>query len=140
MTIDEAKSMLIARASCIDNQCKGIYEDCNESLCDNCFLCYAQGTNGEQIKLLRQCAEWLEELKAYKEIGTVEGYKSAIECYTEEYNRRKSKEQYNKAIDDFICNIEKDARYEHPIEVIEVDRCRYIAEQLKVGDIDGKNY
>ena len=49
----------------------------------------------------KQIAEWLEELKAYREIGTVEGYKSAIECYTEEYTRRKSGEQYNKAIDDF---------------------------------------
>ena len=52
-----------------------------------------------------QLAEWLEELKAYKEIGTVEGYKSAIECYTKEYLLRKNlqdqiKEQYNKAIDD----------------------------------------
>ena len=52
-----------------------------------------------------QLAEWLEELKAYREIGTVEGYKSAIECYTKEYLLRRNlqdqiKEQYNKAIDD----------------------------------------
>ena len=52
-----------------------------------------------------QLADWLEELKAYKEIGTVEGYKNAIECYTEEYLLRRNlqdqiKEQYNKAIDD----------------------------------------
>lgn len=49
-----------------------------------------------------QLAEWLEELKAYREIGTVEGYKNAIECYTEEYTIRKSDIQYNKAIDDFV--------------------------------------
>ena len=52
-----------------------------------------------------QLAEWLEELKAYREIGTVEGYKNAIECYTREYLLRRNlqdqiKEQYNKAIDD----------------------------------------
>ena len=52
-----------------------------------------------------QLAEWLEELKAYREIGTVEGYKSAIECYKKEYLLRRNlqdqiKEQYNKAIDD----------------------------------------
>ena len=52
-----------------------------------------------------QLAEWLEELKMYKEVGTVEGYKNAIECYNEEYTRRKSNEQYNKAIDDFAENI-----------------------------------
>lgn len=43
---------------------------------------------------------------------------------------------YNKAIDDFIYNIEKDSRYQHPIDVIEVDRCRYIAEQLKEGETE----
>ena len=47
-----------------------------------------------------QIAEWLEELKAYREIGTVEGYKNAIECYTKEYMIRKSNIQYDKAIDD----------------------------------------
>ena len=33
-------------------------------------------------------------------IGTVEGYKNAIECYTKEYTIRKSNIQYDKAIDD----------------------------------------
>ena len=47
-----------------------------------------------------QLAEWLEELKAYREIGTVEGDKNAIECYTKEYMIRKSNIQYDKAIDD----------------------------------------
>ena len=49
-----------------------------------------------------QRVEWLEELKEYKEVGTVEGYKSAIECYNEEYTMRKSNKQYNKAIDDVM--------------------------------------
>ena len=45
-----------------------------------------------------QLAEWLEELKAYREIGTVEGYKNAIECYTREYTIRKSNIQYDKYV------------------------------------------
>ena len=36
----------------------------------------------------------------YKEVGTVEGYKRAIELYNEEYTMRKSNKQYNKTIDD----------------------------------------
>ncbi len=36
-----------------------------------------------------QFAKWLEELKAYKDIGTVQGYKDAIKAYNEEYNLRK---------------------------------------------------
>ena len=67
MTIDEAQIMLKAKAKCIERICKGIYEDCNEQKCDNCDLCYAQGTNGEQIELMLQCAEWLEELKELRE-------------------------------------------------------------------------
>ena len=54
-----------------------------------------------------QLAEWLEELKAYEAIGTVEGYKNAIECYTREYTIRKSNIQYDKAIDDFVHECDK---------------------------------
>ena len=53
--------------------------ECNRADLD---LSYAE--DNEQV------AEWLEELKAYREIGTVEGYKNAIECYTKEYMIRKS--------------------------------------------------
>ena len=60
-----------------------------------------------------QLADWLEELKAYREIGTVEEYKSAIECYTKEYLLRRNlqdqiKEQYNKAIYDALSVVEWD--------------------------------
>ena len=40
-----------------------------------------------------QLAEWLEELKAYREIGTVEECKNAIDWCTEEYD-----EEYNEDI------------------------------------------
>ena len=91
-----------------------------------------------------QLAEWLEELKAYREIGTVEGYKSAIECYTEEYTRRKSNEQYNKAIDDFVQKVK-----EHQYVLSDVINSKdygmftvgieQIAEQLKAGGMNEYN-
>lgn len=89
MTIDEAQIMLKAKAKCIERICKGIYEDCNEQKCDNCDLCYAQGTNGEQIELMLQCAEWLEELKAIKSDG-----------FTDNLLNMGFTKGYNKAIDD----------------------------------------
>ena len=89
MTIDEAQIMLKAKAKCIERICKGIYEDCNEQKCDNCDLCYAQGTNGEQIELMLQCAEWLEELKAIKSDG-----------FTDDLLNMGFTKGYNKAIDD----------------------------------------
>ena len=75
-----------------------------------------------------QLAEWLEELKAYREIGTVEGYKSAIECYTEEYTRRKSNEQYNKALDDIVTIIKERVGMDWEWDFCFIEQ---IAEQLK---------
>ena len=70
--------------------------ECNRADLD---LSYAE--DNEQV------AEWLEELKAYRAIGTVEGYKNAIECYTKEYMIRKSNVQYDKAVDDFVHECDK---------------------------------
>lgn len=93
-----------------------------------------------------QRAAWLKELKAYREIGTVEGYKRAIECYTEEYTIRKSNEQYNKAVHDVAeklifkavcegcsgcCNCYEESRQN---ECEDYNAYMKIAEQLKVGD------
>ena len=91
MTIDEAQIMLKAKAKCIERICKGIYEDCNEQKCDDCDLCYAQGTNGEQIELMLQCAEWLEELKAIKSDG-----------FTDNLLDMGFTKGYNKALYDFV--------------------------------------
>lgn len=91
MTFEEAQIMLKAKAKCIERICKGIYEDCNEQKCDNCDLCYAQGTNGEQIELMLQCAEWLEELKAIKS-----------DRFTDDLLNMGFTKGYNKALDDFV--------------------------------------
>lgn len=85
MTIDKA----IAQAKERADKNSDCWKHCIAA--NNCKTCEKEH---EQI------AEWLEELKAYREIGTVEGYKNAIKCYTEEYMIRKSNKQYNKAIDD----------------------------------------
>ena len=76
--------------------------ECEASKYDMCDsyesqVAYQEGKCAEEHE---QLATWLEELKAYREIGTVEGYKNAIECYTREYTIRKSNIQYDKAIDD----------------------------------------
>ena len=93
LSIDEA----IAKHRKIAETQKTLYDACVLKECNKHFLRKAE--EHEQL------AEWLEELKAYREIGTVEGYKNAIECYTKEYLLRRNlqdqiKEQYNKAIDD----------------------------------------
>ena len=45
---------------------KGIYEDCNEQLCDKCDLCYAQGTIGEHIESVELAITALKDKIALK--------------------------------------------------------------------------
>ena len=92
LSIDEA----IAHAREVANTQKGKSGICFQTglECEHFSDCLKCAEEHEQL------AEWLEELKAYREIGTVEGYKNAIECYTKEYMIRKSNIQYDKAIDD----------------------------------------
>ena len=122
MTIDEAQIMLKAKAKCIERICKGIYEDCNEQKCDNCDLCYAQGTNGEQIELMLQCAEWLEELKAIKSDG-----------FTDNLLDMGFTKGYNKALDDFVKFASDMPTVEEDDGTIRPMWLEEMAEQIKRG-------
>ena len=123
MSIDEA----IAHAREVADTCE--YEASKYDLSDSyeSHVAYQEGKCAEEHE---QLAEWLEELKAYREIGTVEGYKSAIECYTEEYTRRKSNEQYNKALDDIVTIIKERVGMDWEWDFCFIEQ---IAEQLKAG-------
>ena len=61
MTESEAIEKLRAYYNCQRLQAKGIYEDCNDELCDNCNLCYAQGNVGEHIKSIDIAIQALEK-------------------------------------------------------------------------------
>lgn len=61
MTENEAIEKLRAYHKCQRLQVKGIYEDCNEKLCNNCDLCYAQGNAGEHIKSIEIAINALEK-------------------------------------------------------------------------------
>ena len=79
MTESEAIEKLRAYHKCQRLQVKGIYEDCNEKLCDNCDLCYAQGNAGEHIKSIEIAIQALEEVQKYRAIGTPEECQLAVE-------------------------------------------------------------
>ena len=61
MTEREAVEKLRAYSKCQLLQVKGIYEDCNEKLCDNCDLCYMQGTAGEHREAIDMAIQALEK-------------------------------------------------------------------------------
>ena len=73
MTESEEIEKLRAYLKCQSLQVKGIYEDCNEQLCDNCDLCYAQGTVGEHIKSIEMAINALEKQipkkVSYEDVG-----------------------------------------------------------------------
>lgn len=52
MTIDECVKMLIAKIECMKRETSGIDTDCNAQKCDDCSLCYEQGTIGKQKEAL----------------------------------------------------------------------------------------
>ena len=93
---------------------------------------YCMNPCEECVKECKQLAEWLIELKAYREIGTVEECKGCV---------FEILEAYNKAIDDFKQKIlEKAPRnYVGDLELggsvsfLSANAVTKIAEQLKVG-------
>lgn len=53
MSIDNCTKMLIAKEKCMERETSGTDTDCNFHNCDECSLCYEQGTMGEQKEALK---------------------------------------------------------------------------------------
>ena len=62
----DALEKLSAYCKCQKLQVKGIYEECNEERCDDCDLCYMQGTNGELIESIEIAIKVLKNQIASK--------------------------------------------------------------------------
>ena len=61
MTESEAVKKLRAYLKCKAREVKGIYEDCNNKRCDDCDLCYMQGTTGEHMTAIGIAIQSLEK-------------------------------------------------------------------------------
>ena len=113
MTIDEAIALVKIERECI------IRADVCDRKCEKCDLVQ---DSGKLIDMYEQLVELLEELKSYREIGTVE------ECRNSVLNISKA---YNKAIDDFLREIKIDViATTFGLRICDAER---IAEQLKAG-------
>ena len=60
MKKQEAIKMLTVKVECMRRETSGIDVDCNSRNCDNCELCYAQGTMGEQQEALTMAISALQ--------------------------------------------------------------------------------
>lgn len=98
MTESEAIEKLRAYHKCRILQVKGIYEDCNEKLCDNCDLCYAQGNAGEHIKSIEVAINALEKQIEMKK------YCDENDCADCPYHNTSLKD--NRCMNDFIIDKE----------------------------------
>ena len=74
MTESEAIEKLRAYHKCQRLQVKGTCEDCNDQLCDNCDLCYMQGTTGEHITAIGIAIQALEKQIPKKPVYEGDGY------------------------------------------------------------------
>ena len=119
LSIDEA----IAHAREVANTQKGKSGIClqNGLECEHFSDCLKCAEEHEQL------AEWLEELKAYREIGTVE------ECKNSVLDIQKA---YNKAIDDLVTIIKERVGMDWEWDFYFIGQ---IAEQLKEGR-NNENY
>jgi len=79
MTENEAIEKLHAYLECESRRAKIV--SCNES-CDDCELCYMQGTGAEHITSVKTAIKSLEEVQQYHQIGTVEECREAVEKQT----------------------------------------------------------
>ena len=68
MSIDDCTKMLIAKEKCMSRETSGIDTDCNSHNCDNCDLCYEQGTMGKQKEALRFAVDVMRKYQEIKEI------------------------------------------------------------------------
>lgn len=59
MNNEEAQKMLLAKVECMKRETSGTDLDCNLRNCDECDLCYEQGTTGDQIEALNMAVKAL---------------------------------------------------------------------------------
>ena len=65
MTNQESKKMLKAKLECLKRETSGTDIDCNYRNCDECNLCYEQGTMGEQKEALGFAIKALEQIEIW---------------------------------------------------------------------------
>lgn len=140
MTIDEA----IEEEKEMAKEQKTKYDKCPTRMKYCCEMCFNNPECNEVAEYHEQLAEWLEELKDYRDKNKmvvrvdVENMDS-IRDKIEELSKY-AESQYNKALDDFkkILTIEKIKEYAESDGYINLNNCSLmifdIAERLKAGD------
>lgn len=118
LTIDEAITLVNIEKECINRA-----DNCNRK-CNECDL--VQDSN-KLLDLYEQLAEWLEELKAYREIGTIEECKNSVLDIAKAYNKA-----INDSANRFISLCD-DGEFMNRLNEFPATTILEMAKQLKVG-------
>lgn len=65
MSIEDCTKMLIAKEKCMERETSGTDIDCNLHNCDDCSMCYEQGTMGEQKEAFKFA---IDTMRKYQKI------------------------------------------------------------------------
>lgn len=77
---EEHIKRLKAYKECRKKQVKGIWEECNSYLCDNCKLCYEQGNAGEHISTIKKAISDMEKLQKIEDVMNFKCRDCSIPC------------------------------------------------------------
>ena len=119
MTIDEA----ITREKEMAKEQKTKYDKCPTRMKYCCEMCFHNPKCNEVAEYNEQLAEWLEELKCYKNDNDFSDYADRL-------HKIAFNSGYNKALDDFVNTVK--ATFPH--DNIAICNTEVIAEQLKEGE------
>ena len=97
MNNSEVLEKLRAYLKCQENKVKGINALCNHNLCDDCDLCYMQGTTGEHIEAIEVATQALEKLKDNE---------SGCRCNSSQTNAEKIRSMSDEELAEFMQKME----------------------------------
>jgi len=100
MTPEETIKILTAKAECMRRETSGIDIDCNYRNCDECDLCYKQGTTSDQMEALRVAISALQaqELsETQKTLDTISLQPTCNQLATDTISRQEAIDDENSA-------------------------------------------
>lgn len=102
----EAIEKLRAYLKCQKRQTKGIYYACNNKKCDDCDLCYMQGTTGEHLTSIELAIQALAKL---------EDNEPGCRCNSSQTNAEKIRSMSDEELADVL--------FDSCLEVMKLEEC-----------------